>query len=255
MPSVLRIRVLMCLAASLPACFRAAAAEPKALVPGERQLFIDDALVDRTVGLTRSMHTPDKRGPVLTPDRAGGETMIQARTAPMWIAAEKRYRIVYIAVWEGRWQPMVAESEDGIHWTRPDFGRQGVKPANKLLVKTSDHKWDDVTNVVFDPDDADPARRYKAITGDTNRLPAVSPDCRDFTIIEIAPLTSGDESQLAYDRGRRQFIASVKTFTPRGRSVGISTSTDFSTWTPVETVFATDDVDQQQSRRVIKRRI
>jgi hypothetical protein len=218
-------------------------------------LFVDDARVANIRNLTRTMHQPVKRGAVLTPDVAAGETMIQARSAPMWIPTEKLYRLPYITVLDGRWQPMLAESTDGVHWTRPDFKRENSKPRNGIVVNASDAKWRDSENVVYDPDDADPSRRYKALAGATGRLPCVSADCREFNVIEIPPLPAGDESQLTYDRKRRQFIASVKTFSEFGRSVGISTTEDFQQWSPVTTVFHTDAEDQKQAREIIRKRV
>ncbi len=225
------------------------------MVPGQPQLFLDDLYVQQMSGLLRTMHTPEKRGAVLKPDVAAGETMIQSRTAPMWVASENQYRMVYIGISGGRWVPLMATSPDGINWSRPNLGRPPGTPSNMVVVNYSTHEWDDATNVVYDPDDPNPARRYKSLMGDINRLPGISANGTDFTPIQITPLSSGDESQLTYDRARKRFIGSLKTFTSTGRSIGVTTSTSFSSWTPVQTVFTVDTTDQQQARQVIKQRI
>lgn len=229
--------------------------QPATHEQNHRILFIDDVNIAHTKNLTRVMHQPHKRGAVLTPDVAAGETMIQARSAPMWIPDKKLYRMEYIAVWQGNWRPMIAESKDGIHWSRPDFHRPGVTPVNRVIVNSPDAKWQDINNVVFDPDDPNPARRFKGLAGDIGRIPCVSEDCQTFNLLNVPPLTSGDESQLVYDRRTHCYIASLKTFTKYGRSVGISTSSDFIHWSAVTTVFSTDDEDQVRARGIIKSRI
>jgi hypothetical protein len=230
-------------------------AQTKARIQPSTFVFLDDAKVERIRNLKRTMHQPVKRGAVLKPDTEAGETMIQARSAPMWIPSEGLYRLPYIAVLEGRWQPLLAESKDGLTWTRPDLGSANMTPRNRITVNASDAKWRDSENVVFDPTDPDPARRYKALAGATGRLPCVSADCKVFTVIEQTPLPAGDESQLYHDRAHQQFIAAVKTFSEFGRSVGIATSDDFRNWTSVNTVFHTDAEDQQRARKVIKDRV
>ena len=37
--------------------------------PGRRQLFLDDYAVDKLENLTRTLHQPDKKGAVITPER------------------------------------------------------------------------------------------------------------------------------------------------------------------------------------------
>ena len=68
----------------------------------------------------------------------------------------------------GYWRPMCyAESDDGVHWTKPDLGLvelNGSKKNNICLVESevfSLTRVNDFLTVIHEPDEPDPARRYK----------------------------------------------------------------------------------------------
>ncbi|HWB54102.1 MAG TPA: hypothetical protein VG722_07915, partial [Tepidisphaeraceae bacterium] len=222
---------------------------------GQAQLFLDDSGIQEMTNLQRTMHTPQKQGAVITPDTADGETIIQTRSAPTWNPTLNEYQLVYISNAGGQWHPLLATSTDGIHWTKPNLGRPAGDAPNQVVVNDPTGQWTDAENVVYNPNDPNPATRYAALLGDVNRIPGVSADGYNFTPIQITPLTSGDESQLTYDSVHNQYIASLKTFSTWGRSIGVSTSSNLTNWTSVQTVFATDLTDQQDARQVIEQRI
>jgi hypothetical protein len=69
----------------------------------------------------------------------------------------------------GWWRPMCyAESDDGIHWTKPELGLvefNGNKKNNICLIQPAGSalaRVDDFLTVVYEPDDPDPSRRFKA---------------------------------------------------------------------------------------------
>jgi len=69
----------------------------------------------------------------------------------------------------GYWRPMChAESQDGIHWTKPELGLvefNGSKKNNICLIESDPYslsRVNDFLSILHDPDDPDPARRYKA---------------------------------------------------------------------------------------------
>jgi len=69
----------------------------------------------------------------------------------------------------GMWRPMCyAESTDGVHWTKPELGLvdfNGSKKNNICLIEGEPFsltRIDDFLSVLFEPNDPDPARRYKA---------------------------------------------------------------------------------------------
>ena len=43
---------------------------PIAMEPGVKQLFLDDYVVAETADLERTLHRPERRGPVIKPDRS-----------------------------------------------------------------------------------------------------------------------------------------------------------------------------------------
>lgn len=68
----------------------------------------------------------------------------------------------------GYWRPMCyAESHDGVHWVKPDLGLvklNGSRKNNICLIRSADAdltRVDDFLTVLYEPDDRDPARRYK----------------------------------------------------------------------------------------------
>ena len=163
-------------------------------------LFVDDASVAKSSHLTRRLHQPEKRGAVLTPDPALGEQWIQIRSAPWWVESEGRFALAYLSLRGEHCDTLLATSRDGVAWERPRFTRPGVEPANKVIVANARPKFFDPANIVFDPDDADPARRFKALVGAEGRLPAVSADGLSYRLTSERIINSSDESQLIYDR-------------------------------------------------------
>ena len=116
---------------------------------GRRQLFLDDAGVDRIDNLTRSLHRPHKRGAVLRSPQPS--QTVQIRTSPVWVPERRRWLL-----WVNGIEPTVWESNDALNW-------QSVRSSNLR-----------VEMVVYDPLDRDPQRRFKAALENSGF--AVSPD-------------------------------------------------------------------------------
>jgi hypothetical protein len=121
----------------------------------------------------------------------------------------------------GFWRPMCyAESNDGIHWTKPDLGLvelNGNKHNNICLVQGepfSIARVDDFLSILEDPADPDPSRRYKAayiahmpyedIKGGMSAVGikekrigatvcAVSPDGLSWKVLADRPANAGNE--------------------------------------------------------------
>lgn len=220
-----------------------------------RLLFFDDTSVAASLNLTRRMHQPRKLGAVLKPDPTIGEQWIQIRSAPMWVATQGRYHMAYLSLRSQSSDSLLAYSRDGLNWERPKFDRPGVTPSNRIVVTNPKPKFQETSNIIFDPDDPDPARRFKALVGTEGRLPATSADGLSYHLTSDHVINSSDESQLLYDREQRRFVATLKLFNPYGRAVGLSTSKDFINWTPVRSIFGADEQDQRRAHTVIKTRI
>jgi len=235
-----------------------AAEDGEFLVPiGQRQLFLDDYGVGKIENLTRTMHQPDKKGAVIRPNLEKGETSLQTRCAPAWDPKEKLYKLwmlTSISDWGGT---TYAESKDGLHWTKPNLGQieiNGLKDNNVISVEAQ-RRWPDdaMENVVYDPDEKDPTRRFKGFLNAFGREPIVSPDGIHWRRLDVPKIPSSDESNLSYDPFTRTFIATLKRGGPHGRSVTLSTSKDFEHWSEPELIFHADDLDQELGKKNIER--
>lgn len=225
--------------------------------PGERQLFLDDTGIASVEHLSRSMHQPAKKGAVIRPNVERGETTLQTRSAPAWDPEAGVYKLWMItsATHSGT---TYAESDDGMHWRKPSLRQREVNGSleNNTVTVDPRREWpaNAIENVVYDPDDPDPARRFKGFAHCTGREPMVSPDGIRWCLLDVPLIPSQDESNLSYDRRTRTFIATVKQGGPHGRSVHLATSTDFEHWTTPRLMFHADDLDQMLGRRNIARR-
>ncbi|MFH1006283.1 MAG: hypothetical protein V1800_02110 [Candidatus Latescibacterota bacterium] len=246
---------------------------------GQRQLFLDEHGVAQLENMTRTMHTPEKKGAVVAPDLPW-EMGLQTRSAPAWDPDEKLFKLwmpanvkpAYARFEDGSDATTYAESPDGIHWTKPvlrQYEIKGSKENNFVVVPGVDWSSSVISNVVYDPDDPDRSRRYKGLANWISREPIVSPDGIHWKRLDVSPMPSEDESSLSYDRETRTFIATVKQTTEHGRSdylyrihpkstgrtVLLSTSKDFEYWTEPEIIFHADQLDLELGRENIKARL
>ena len=253
--------VLRLLLILIPA--QAVADETFVVAPGVRQLFLDDHGVAKVSGLARTMHQPTKRGPVLLPDVPSDGNLIELRTAPLWDHDQQVYKMFYCAMPMNEHQFIgmaLAVSKDGLRWDKPDWGQQieirGSKKNNRIAVEHKPGTRDTFfMNVVYDPDDPDAGRRYKALYGDVNRIPIVSPDGVRWTKLDVPPLASSDESSLVYDRKNRRFLAWLKTGNKYGRAHNLTISEDFKTWSKLQLSYGADAEDQPLALKVIRQRV
>ncbi len=220
------------------------------LPAGVRQLFLDDYLLGDLYRVRRTVHPPRKYDGnlVVAADRPWEGTAIQIRSAPCWDAVEKVWKMWYHA----GGTLAFARSRDGVRWEKPALGKhdyQGSRENNLVAVRGNPKS--EVTHVVLDPD-APPERRYKAVLGSSGRQPAVSADGYEFTPLPVPSIPSQDESHLNYDEARRRYILTVKLRGPFGRSVYLSLSDDFESWTRPVLIFHADSLDQKLGEQRIQ---
>ena len=206
---------------------------PDFAVPsGQRQLFLDDHGIADTDGLTRTMHQPQKYGDVIRPP-LGVSTACQTRTAPFWVPEENVFKFL---VWTTPGSPRWYTSPDGLNWTGGDYPNKPI--------------W----LVAYDHQDADPARRYKAVL--PNEGVAVSPDGTNWSMVPGVPgIPSWDEYQMSLDQKNHQFIVTVKRGGTYGRSVALATSNDFQNWSDHGLIFQADTLDQIRGVENIEARL
>ena len=194
-----------------------------------RQLFLDDLGIAKIENLQRTLHQPEKRGAVVRSSNPA--KTIQTRSAPFWDSEAKVFKL-----WVLGTDDELRLSEDGLHWTagpKPSMGRLDL--------------------VVYDPNDPDPARRFKAAI--INDGFAVSPDGIQWTKLDVPKIESSDEANFSFDPRSGLFIHTVKRGGQYGRAVAIATSQDFKTWKDYGVVFHADDLDQEIGRRRIAERL
>jgi len=115
-------------------------------IDARRQLFVDDYLVAEMTGLTRQYHAMVKHpaNPVIRADRPWEGTAVGPRHVA-YDEATGRFRMWYsssVPYKEGdkmlrRAATLYAESDDGVHWTKPELGQvevEGSKANNVILM-------------------------------------------------------------------------------------------------------------------------
>ncbi|MCH2374586.1 MAG: hypothetical protein MK538_10385 [Planctomycetes bacterium] len=225
-------------------------------VSGQRQLFLDDVGIEKIRSLTRTLHQPIKKGPVIRPTWPV-ESYIQTRSVPAWDPEAGIWKIWLFP--SGDYPGTAyAESKDGLHWTKPSIGQVEVNGSRDNNYITIDEKltWPAnlIINVVRDPHDPDPARRFKGLGHAHGREPMVSADGIHWKRLNVPKIDSRDESNMSYDPVKREFIATVKTRGDFGRSHAITTSKDFEHWTAPRLFFQADKRDQEICLEKIKAR-
>ena len=204
------------------------AVEPVSLKQGQAQLFLDDFIVAKIAGVTRTMHQPRKLGAVIRSPQPG--KTIQTRAAPQWDPVAKVYKLWVLGIDQWLW-----ESRDGLHWM------PGAKPNMRTDL------------VVVDPLEKDPGRRFKAALANSGF--AISPDGANWTKLDVPHIPSSDESNFSFNPAEGLFIHTVKRGGKYGRSVALATSRDFKNWTDYGLIFQSDDLDQKLGVENIKARL
>jgi hypothetical protein len=227
---------------------------------GQRQLFLDDFGIASVDKLTRTMHQPVKRGAVIKPDLPW-ELSLQTRCAPAWDPGQKLFKLWMIT---STTIPEIggttyAASKGGIRWTKPFLGQYAINGAkdNNFVTVNANLGWpaNAIENVLYDPYDPDPSRRYKGLGHCYGREPLVSADGIQWRRLDVPPIPSSDESNLNYDPQTHIFIATLKTALGGRRAVMLATSTDFEHWSTPVLVFGADAEDQALARKVIAARL
>ena len=226
-------------------------------IVGRRQLFIDDWLVAETHGIARVLHQPTKYvgNPVIYPTYPL-ERAITIYGAILYDPAESLFRMWYQGHGPIAYVASYATSRDGIFWEKPSLGiveLDGNADNNVVLDEVC------LPNVIEEPHDPDPDRRYKMFYWDRSveRDPGIahvsvafSPDGLHWTRYAGNPVirrTGDTHNLLGWDEALGQYVAYPRAAARVGagvvRLVGRSVSDDFVHWTAPEVVFAPDAED------------
>ena len=236
-------------------------------------LFADDAGVRLRHDVVRTVHRARTDAqPVVVADRPWEGDRVYIYGSVLRDARSGRYRMWY----GSRPQPegpgsrrggvpgmradgfdvvMVADSADGITWTKPPldlFAYRGSR-ANNIVYDLHS------PSVLLDARAGNPAERYKMLgTFDGNYYSAHSPDGLRWTAYPRNPvLTNSDTITMTQDPGTGEFLAfHKKPATVRGhprRVVWLSRSRDMQSWSDPELVFTADEIDDRWVRTPVER--
>ena len=224
------------------------------------QLFLDDSLIAKTSNLKRVIQRPKKHpaNPVIVQGTPWEQRYMQMYGTVLYDEEMNRFRAWYMASESEEKKPETyicyAESLDGVHWNKPLVGAitlPGHTQHNAVLAGAHG------LCVMKDREEPDPAKRYKGLGGE---VLAFSPDGIHWTTETFQSAGQNDTSSsfvkwngeyLAFIRNQERFRGSIREYTRLStknvpflkdtiREVAFTTSPDFSTWAPKETIFTSD---------------
>ena len=239
--------VMLCLSGALTA----ARAEEPLTIGSYRQLFVDDHLIQKSVNVRKVLHPArkDEHNPLIETDQPWDGAQIYTHGSVIRDDRQGFFRMWYAGWAPGRNIGLYATSKDGIHWDRPALGLVDYEgsTANNLVDFFS-------LGLTWRPEDPDPDRRYKAII---YGRPGFSADGLRWQVPDEVTRLPGDivgdnVIPSCYDEQSDRYLAFPKVNRQSGahlrRSVALSLSNDFLTWTSAETVLVPDQRDDQLAR-------
>ncbi len=241
MRSCLRLWSLVLCCLLLWSAVPVAAEEPEH-IGARRELFVDDWMIHSLDNARQELHHPQPQEIAITYDGpAEGNTSYYVRI----LKDGDKYRMYYRGShydWEQRKRGHAevvcyAESDDAIHWTKPDLGLfefNGSKQNNIV--------WSGIGAHNFSPFlDTNPAckadEKFKALGRGKGGLYAfASPDGIHWQLMHDKPvITKGafDSQNLAFwDEHRGRYVDFHRAFSNKVRAIMTCTSEDFLKWTP-----------------------
>lgn len=225
-----------------------------------RELFVDYYLIDQLDNLELVMHEPRDEGPVFYFDKPWEGIMCGYATI---IREDGLYRFYYRGSpasgndYSGEEVTCYAESDDGIHWRKPELGLfevNGSKKNNIVLAEAAPVTHNFSPFLDTNPN-AKPVERYKALGGNkTSRLiPYVSADGIHWEKVQDKPvITEGkfDSQNVAFwSESESCYVCYFRTWSGGGwdgfRTVSRATSEDFINWTePVPMTFGNTPMEE-----------
>jgi hypothetical protein len=235
------------------------AAENPLDIGSRRELFVDHFLIDTLQGTRLKLHTPVPAGPVLSFDRPWEGAFCGYCTV---LKDGDTYRLYYRGLPQAGKDgsnsetTCYAESEDGVHWTKPNLGFYSINGARETnVILQGQAPFSHNFSPFLDTKPSVPeAQRFKALAGtETSGLVAfVSADGKQWKKLRERPvMTKGvfDSQNVAFWSDSEDcYVSYFRTWTEglyRGfRTVSRCTSRDFVTWSdPVPMSFGNTPVE------------
>ena len=249
------------------------------------QFFHLDAIYDMH-GVVQKWHRPEKHPAVLKPDRLWeGDMTLPESVFPhhdgrkilgLYSCHHHPTRFPELVQAGYKQVNCLAESTDGLHWTKPDVGEVEFHGSRSNNIVPG-HLY----RTILDPRDLDPQRRYKGIAllwpdafpagriEDQRRgrcfYSATSPDAIHWSTPRRMDgfEETGDNDALSYDDRHQRYLFTtrkrgywlseaypdfykrpIKKGMPDGRWIALSTSTDFKNWTELDNIIVRDGMDE-----------
>ena len=230
----------------------------------ERQLFVDNFILDHLDGVERVFPTPDRpESPLLSV----GELPWESRSNPHPAAALQDPDTGLFKLWYV--QPLsddpfgdsgmvlcYAESDDALNWVKPLSDTclpHAEHQATNIVLRDSGHH----IGLVLNRDQSDPERKYLLLYNPHDRARAegkrtmstvaASPDGLRWTEINAdTPYRHHHYQRIIWDEAIEKWIAYSQyshhwNFLHRKRQIGRQESADFIEWSPKEIVLSNDD--------------
>jgi hypothetical protein len=212
----------------------------------EKQLFIDDGVIASATCLKCMLHPVDKHpeNPLVVPDRPWEGKCILLYGAVYRHPESDKFRMWYLAWGKHVGLPSFicyAESTDGITWTKPNLGLHEFRDSKNNNIVITDITSNTV--IIYDPVDADPSRRYKAVIRGRGTRGYTSPDGIHWRDVGVLLDQCYDSTSVHWDPVGRKWIASVKIFRDGKRARGYAESKDFFHWSDTYFMATVDERD------------
>ena len=232
----------------------------------QKQLFLDDYIIDEMRNVSRTFNPAEKHSgnPVLHSEKGKWDqwaipTPMPAGTV-LYDEKEGVFKMWYL-VWEGDtshsykswWLTCYAVSKDGLVWEKPNIGLFEYKGSrsNNIVIA------EDMQSVIPSPDGSDPQRRYQMIYTITNKEFGgygfcFSPDGVNWTVYPEPHFDKeADVAPTIFDELTGRYVSFMKVNRKVGRwirrLVGISFSDDFVRWSKPQIILAPDEKDDEMA--------
>lgn len=249
---------------------------------GRRELFFDDALIELREGLVRTVNQPVKYSgnPVLRREHPWEGYRVQVYGTVIYDPAEALFKAWYMNIpataaekitVQGQRRPghatllSYATSKDGVSWAKPTLNVVDFEGSTANNMIAPDLYNPEGFSVLYEPNDADPERRYKAFYWDHGRGPlmmyegqeiygegpddgmhvAFSPDGIHWKPYEKNPVMKhgSDTGQVVLWDPRIERYVAFGRFGAGGRKVARTDSPDFINWSEPKLVLEPDEKD------------
>ena len=223
-------------------------------------LFVDDHLIDQLNGVKRTLHHPVPREVVIEHDEPWEGKHSGYHTI---FADEDVFRMYYRATsHQTEDHTAYAESDDGIHWRKPDIGKYEVcgTKQNNIIIGPEVHRVSHNFTPFKDPTVKSGAEdKYKAVgSGDEGLMALHSADGLNWTLIDNEPLFTREQGAfdsqnlVFWDQVRDEYRAYFRYFDDGRRGIKTATSSDFREWTDPVPLTYPDAPDEQLYTNGIK---